>query len=76
MLLFIQKYTHTHANIHTHTQRETHTFETEKCDVILGKQLILHGEMSVMAVGLFAHFLFNGYFFSNSLYCHFFVHYY
>lgn len=35
---------------------QTHTFATEKCDVILGKTLILHEEMSVMALGPFAQF--------------------
>lgn len=61
MLLFIQKYTH--RKIHT----QTHTFATAKCDVILGKQLILHGEMSVMALGPFAQFVFYQCFFCISL---------
>lgn len=61
VLFFIQKHTH----MQTHAR--THTFATEKCDVILGKQLILHGEMSTRTLGPLAHFLFYGCFFSISL---------
>lgn len=56
LLLFIQTYTHIQARTDTHTQRHT-PFATEKCDVIPGKQLVPHGEMSVMALGPFARFI-------------------
>lgn len=55
-VFYLYKSTHTFKHAQTHTQRHT-PFATEKCDVIPGKQLVPHGEMSVMALGPFAQFI-------------------